>query len=451
MNGLLYPLAAALAWIALAYRLVRGLRQDPKDPSLYSVGAAFALLGIIFTVSTPAVWARIDHAVAIPNLSLLISQGCVIAFSGTIQCIIIFWTHPRPGSWRRARWRIAWVLGVLIAMTVLFTAASRQDEHPTDAAATYAQDPVYAAYLGCYIAMVSVGFTDIARLCLPYARAAGRVWLSRGLRLTAAGAGLGLLYCAVRAATLVEGQLGTDPKRLEALVPMFAALGAMLVIVGLTLPSLGPRLSRIAAWHVQRRAYRQMYPLWEAITLTVPEVVLDPAASPKRGILRHVDRRLRRRVVEIGDGIRQLRHHMSDTVAAAAAATADAQGLTGQRADAAVRAAQIVVACLAHEAERRALLDPPAADGTADEAQHADEPQRRARWDAWRAALPTTDLRLTGAAGAGSQPPASSADHEDFFTEVRWLVAVAKAVRGSWIPAAAAGDWAGTNQIGSRT
>ncbi|WP_327002765.1 hypothetical protein OHA72_48015 [Dactylosporangium sp. NBC_01737] len=449
MNGLLYPLAAALAWIALAYRLVRGLRQDPRDPSLYSIAAAIALLGIIFTVSTPAVWAKIDHTVAIPNLSLLISQSCVIVFSGTIQCIIIFWTHPRPDSWRRARWRVVWVLGVLTVMVALFAAAGRQDEHPTDAAATYAQDPVYAAYLGCYIAMVALGFTDIIRLCLPYARAAGRVWLSRGLRLTAVGAGLGLLYCLVRAATLIEGQLGTDPKRLEALVPVFAAFGAMLVIVGLTLPSFGPRLSRIAAWQVQRRAYRQLYPLWEAITVTVTEVVLDPPASPDRGILRDVNRRLRRRVVEIGDGIRQLRHHMSDTVAAAAAATADAQGLTGQPRDAAARAAQILVACLAYEPERRERFDSPAVDGAVDGAGRDDEP-RRARWDAWRTALPATDRRLSAPATAGAQPPEFGADHDDFSAEVRWLVAVAKALRGSWIPAAAAGDQAG-NQIGSRT
>ncbi|WP_432835285.1 MAB_1171c family putative transporter [Dactylosporangium sp. CA-092794] len=435
MNGLLYPLAAALAWIALAYRLVRGLRQDRRDPSLYSVGAAFALLGIIFTVSTPAVWARIDRVVAIPNLSLLISQGCVIAFSGTIQCIIIFWTHPRPGGWRLARRRIAWVLVVLVAMTVLFTAAGRQDEHPTDAAATYAQDPVYAAYLGCYIAMVALGFTDIVRLCLPYARAAGRVWLSRGLRLTAAGAGLGLLYCVVRAATLVEGRLGTDPKRLEALVPIFAALGAMLVIVGLTLPSFGPRLSRVAAWHAQRRAYRRMYPLWEAVTVTVPEVVLDPPASPGRGILRHVDRRLRRRVVEIGDGLRQLRHQMSEPVA-------------GRPQDA---AAQILVAGLAHEAERRARFDASVAGGTAGETSRGDEPQRRARWDAWRAALPAIGLRSTTPAGAGARPTGSGVEHEDFSAEVRRLVAVARALRGSSIPAAEAADPADIGQIGSRT
>jgi hypothetical protein len=391
VNGLLYPLAAALAWMALAWRLYRGLRQDPKDPSLYSVGAAFALLGIIFTVSTPAVWARIDDAVAIPNLSLLISQGCVIAFSGTIQCIIIFWTHPRPDSWRLARRRVLWVLGVLVVMTVLFTAARPQDEHPTDAAATYAQDPVYAAYLGCYIAMVSLGFSDIIRLCLPYARAAGRVWLSRGLRLCAIGAGLGLLYCLVRAATLVEGLLGTDSKRLEALVPLFAALGAMLVIVGLTLPSFGPRLSRVAAWQVQRRAYGRLYPLWEAITVTVPEVVLDPSDAPGRGVVRHVERRLRRRVVEIGDGLRQLRVNMDEAGPASAAETAE----------------RIVAACIAYEAERRAGEGPD------------DDPQRAVRWDAWRVARPA------GATAVVDTAPPPTADREDFYAEVRWLVAVA--------------------------
>jgi hypothetical protein len=441
MNGLLYPLAAVVAWTALAYRLVRGLRRDPRDPALYAVCTAFLLMGVIFTVSTPAIWARIDRLVDVPNLSLLISQGGVIAFSGTIQCLIIFWTRPRPDGWRRARWRVAWVLAVLAAMAVLFIRAETNEERPTDAAATYAHDPAYAVYLGCYIAMVALGVIDIIRLCLPYARDAGRSWLSRGLRLTAAGAAFGLVYCGIRATTLIEGRLGTDPRRLEGLVPPVAAVGAILIVVGLTLPSLGPRLSRVAAWQAQRRAHRQLQPLWEAITVTVTEVVLNPSASPDRRIFRDVDRRLRRRAVEIGDGIRQLRHHLDDGVAASAAAAADREdpALTGAPRDAVVYAAQLLTACLTYEPERRAQR---AADD-------GGEARRRARWDAWRAALPATDRRLDPPAATPPQPTEPGAGHEDFPAEVRWLVAVSQALRTSWIPAAAAGDVTGTRQIAS--
>lgn len=390
MNGLFYPLAAVVAWTALAYRLVRGLRHDPRDPALYAVCTAFALMGVIFTVSTPAVWARLDAALDVPNLALLISQSGVIAFSGTIQCLIIFWTDPRAGGWRRARWRVLWVIAVLAAMAALFTRAGRYTEHPTDAAATYAHDPAYAVYLACYVAMVALGVVDIIRLCLPYARDAGRSWLSRGLRLTAIGAGFGLLYCGIRAATLIEGRLGTDAP-LEGLVPPVAALGAMLIVAGLTLPSLGPRLSRVGSWQAQRSAYRKLRPLWTAVAVTVPEVVLDPAHDPPRRIVRDVDRRLRRRVVEIGDGIRQLRHYLADA----------------SDRDATAYAAALVAACEAHER-----------GGAPDAA-------RRTRWTAWRATLPATGRR-----SAPFDP-----GHTDFADEVRWLVAVSRALHRTTVDA----------------
>jgi hypothetical protein len=164
-----------------------------------------------------------------------------------------------------------------------------------------------------------------------------------------------------------------------------------------------------------------------------------------------VERRLRRRAVEIGDGIRQLRHHMSGAVAASAAASADRQGSTGQPRDAVVYAAQILVACLTYEPERRGQLDSPADPPDVSDEQRRAEPQRRARWDAWRDALPATDRRLDTPAAAGPQPRELGTDHEDFSAEVQWLVAVSKALRSSWIPAAAAGDVAGIRQIASTT
>jgi hypothetical protein len=449
MNGLAYPTAAALAWAALIYQLVRGLRQHPRDPALYPVCTAIALLGIIFTVSTPAIWARIDSVVATPNLSLLISQSSVIVFSGTMQCLIISWIYPHPA--KHARWRVLWVLAVLIAMAVLFFRAEQRDERPTDAAATYANDPAYAAYLGCYIAMFALGNIDIIRLCLPYARNAGRTWLSRGLRLTAIGAVFGLLYCAVRATTLIEAQLGTDPHPLEALVPLTASIGAALVIIGLALPSLGPRrLSPIATWHTRRRAYRRLYPLWEAIAVTITEVVLDRSAEPTRRVFRDVDRHLGRRAIEIGDGIRQLRHHMNDAVAAAAKASAEREGLTGQQRDAVAYAAQLLTACITFEPDRRQRFDPPADHTVIGDEQRRAEAHRRERWDRWRGSLPTTNRRLAPAAADSGYRNEFGLDHEDFTAEVHWLAEVSQALHTSWIVAAATNDVAGTQETASR-
>ncbi|GGL00180.1 MAB_1171c family putative transporter [Mangrovihabitans endophyticus] len=413
MNDVLYPVAAVVAWAAFLYRLVRGLRRDPGDPALYAICTAFALMGAIFTISTPVIWGALDRAAGMPNLSLLVSQGGVVAFSVTIQCLIIFWTRPRAQGWRHARWRVAAVVLVLTLMAVLFSLTAEREESLRTAAASYAHDPAYAAYLGIYVAAVALGVVDIMRLCLSYAGGAGRSWLTRGLRVTAAGGGLGLLYCLLRTVTLVAAQVDSDPYRWEFLVPPVSAVGAMLIVVGLTLPGLGPKMSAAAGWIVRRRAYRAIRPLWEAVRVTTPEVVLD-----RSGGRRGPDHRLHRRIIEIGDGLRAVREHVDDRVGRLAAGAAHRAGLTGGELAATVYAAQLRVAFAAREAQRRRdALEPTAA-----------ERARRRRWDAW---LGTQRAGTPLPADAADGPAVHRSPGRDLADEVRWLAAVAAALSRS--------------------
>ncbi|MFI5932198.1 MAB_1171c family putative transporter [Actinoplanes sp. NPDC051494] len=425
MNDVFYPAAAAVAWAALVYRLVRGLRRDPGDPALYAICAAFGLMGLIFTVSTPVVWGALDAAAGVPNLSLLVSQGGVVAFSATIQCLIIFWTHPRREGWRRARWRVAGVAGALVLMAVLFARTAEREESRHTAAATYAHDPMYAVYLAVYIAVVTVGVVDIIRLCLAYAGRTGGSWLSRGLRTTAAGSALGLVYCGLRTGTLVAAQLDRDPYTWEFLVPPVSALGAMLIVIGLTLPALGP-------WLSQLRAHRTLRPLWEAVRVTTPEVVLGPGSA------RGADHRLHRRIIEIGDGLRAVRDHLGEQPGRVALAAARHAGLEGDNLRAVVYAARLRVAFAEHERERRAHGGEP----------DAGEAARRRRWDSWHDAQPTaaqpTAAQPTAAQPTGTPPtgtpltlppsgdplPEREPSH-DLAAEARWLSAVAAALSRS--------------------
>lgn len=421
MNDVLYPLAAALAWAALAYRLARGLRRDPGDPALYAVSAVFAILAVIFTVSSPVVWGALDRAVGVPNLALLVSQSGVVAFSATIQCLIFFWTHPRREGWRHARWRIAWAATVLLLMAVLFDLTAAREESVRTAAASYAHDPVYAVYLGVYLAAFTVGVVDISRLCLSYASSTSRPWLSRGLRLTAAGSALGLVYCLLRTATLIAAQTGHDPYRWEFLVPPASALGGILVVLGLSLPALGPHLASAAGWVSRWRAYRSLHPLWNAVRLTTPEVVLS--GGERRTAWRRLDHRLHRRIIEIGDGVRAVREHLGEQVACPAAEAAQQAGLTGDKLHAIVYAARLRNAFAARERLRRAA----AADSPG-------ERRRRRRWDAWYASLPVAPAPGTAAT---TGPPAlpERGPSRDLAVEVRWLAAVATALSRTPLPA----------------
>jgi hypothetical protein len=97
--------------------------------------------------------------------------------------------------------------------------------------------------------------------------------------------------------------------------------GVFLLLLGLVAPSWGPYLSDFRRWTRDISSYRALYPLWSDICQAVPDVVLHPSASPLRDqlILRDVNYRLYRRVIEIRDGWLALRSYLNPQIALEAA------------------------------------------------------------------------------------------------------------------------------------
>jgi len=87
---------------------------------------------------------------------------------------------------------------------------------------------------------------------------------------------------------------------------VFSGLGIIVVSIGLTMPTWGPRLSDFGLWIDNILSYRALYPLWNAVCQESPEIVLEPRNSG----VSNLHYRLHRRVVEIRDGWRALRPYM---------------------------------------------------------------------------------------------------------------------------------------------
>ena len=86
MHAVLYPALAGLAWFAFGYRLLDLRRgHHARNPARYAVCAALALLAVVFTVSTPTVWALLDRATGVPNLAALTAHLCVVGFGATVE------------------------------------------------------------------------------------------------------------------------------------------------------------------------------------------------------------------------------------------------------------------------------------------------------------------------------------------------------------------------------
>lgn len=343
MHGLLYPVLAALAWAATGHRLVTALRHGSGTPARHAVTSAFALLALTFTVSTPGVWTFADRLTGVNNIAALVAHLCVVGFSTTIQVLLLWWTNPAGVARRRTRNRLLVLAPVTVVLLWLFVSAGPTESRNTDFIATYGGRPHFAIYLLTYLAAFSAGLSDIIRICWPYARLVGPGWLGRGLRTTAAGAAVGLVYCTARALDVIGVVAGWDVRRWEGVIPLSSSGGALLVIAGLTMSAWGPRLSTAAGTARRIRLLRQLRPLWVALCAAVPAVHLSAdRRSPWR-----LAERLHRRVIEIYDARLALRPYLSEAVGDRARRRAEADGLGGDDVAAVVEAAKLRAALAA--------------------------------------------------------------------------------------------------------
>jgi hypothetical protein len=379
MHDLLYPSLATLAWIATGYRQLVSMRRGSGTPARHAVTVAIGLLAVTFTVSTPAVWTFLDRVTGVNNIAALIAHLCVVGFSTTVQVLLLWWANPAETARRKARRRYLFLVAVAVCLLVLFVLAGPTESRSSDFVATYAGRPHFAVYLVAYLAAFATGLVDIIRICWPYARLVGRGSLRVGLRTTAAGAVVGLVYCAARAMDVIGHAAGWNVLRWEFIIPLSSSLGALLVIVGLTMPAWVPRVSALAGTGRRLRQLRQLRPLWSELTDAVPAVRLS-ADARSRGPWRP-GQRLHRRVIEIYDARHALRPYLDDAVADDARQHGEAEGLRGDDLAAAVEAAKLRagLAAARTDARPRRPEQPVGPTADIDEAREVEQLTRVAR------------------------------------------------------------------------
>jgi len=308
MNAVLYPFAALIAWSAALYKFPAVIRK-PSERGLIPLIAALSILGIVFTISTPAVWTKIDEAAEWPNLSFLLSQSCVMIWTVIVQVMMVLWTYPPPVAVPKVKIRLLIAAVTIAIMVTLFLLAPKVQEDSTTFAARFAGVREIAAYLCVYTLAFAWMQGEIVLLCFRTSQVGGRIWLRRGLRATAVGAVLGLVYCMVRASDVIFGVTGlANPVRWEDVARLAVGIGVVLPPVGWTMPSWGPRLDEARLWVGNVVNYWHLYPLWSVLYAAFPDKDLDPPEGlATRIALRDLsDWRLPRRLVLIWDCILEL-------------------------------------------------------------------------------------------------------------------------------------------------
>lgn len=264
----------------------------------------------------------------------------------------------------------------------------------------YRSQPTLAVYTLVYAAYLGYAVVDLFTLALRSLRGA-LSWLRLGMILIIACCSLYAVYLFEKVVSIAVELAGGSPAEpfcpsafatLEcACAIAMPAYAVLLVILGTTVPTLGPWLGHLVRSLQHRRSLRRLRPLWETLREAQPDIApatpghpLSP--SPPGG----TSERLYRQVIAICEGLLALQpyRHPADTdryhhqVAA---------GLTDQRRAAAVEAAAI-----------------------------------RAALHRQRHNMPPRGYR------SGSNP---TIPHDDLDSEVRWLTLVSEALaRGKQPP-----------------
>ncbi|WP_165605882.1 MAB_1171c family putative transporter [Mycolicibacterium mucogenicum] len=322
-----YAVSAAFMWGAVIVVALAISRSPVRPPASIALLMSFLFKGIAVTLSIPSVAAWLDRATGMHNICrLILSLTGGMAWTACVLAVITFWGGSGRRAYRQLRVWIVLACLAAVALIVCWIVAP-EAELPVDFYAAHGGEPVWVTYMLLYLGTYALGAVLIIVRCLQYARYHEVAWLRRSLLLTAAGAALCLVFCLLRADSAIYGLLTNRSMSWQHLAPFVAAVGQVLIVIGLA----GPSFSQLARAAVRRaqiyRWHRQLEPLWTALYEGNSHIAL----APPRALIGDHGYRLYRRIVEIRDGLSAIRPYVCDDPAKTSAAQQIRTAIAHQR------------------------------------------------------------------------------------------------------------------------
>jgi hypothetical protein len=338
-----------ICWGMSLYKL-RDLSRDPGNRPLRAL--CLALVAITLSLTIQPLAPAIDQYFGVVDLARVASNCLSLICATAAGAFLLYMTSSDTPTRRQVRRRVT-TLGVTVAVIIalfILTPPAASLTDPRVRSGEYYGDPFNAPFMYAYLAYLGWSLAQVVILATRYARIAHRPLLRFGLRLIAAGAAWGLGYVAAKLVAVVAGALWPGSVLItDAVVVLCFTTSILLVLIGSTIPSWGPRvgLDRIWIWAGALRDCYRLRPLWSAIHGVLPEIALLPTPDGPRELAafaRDPSLRRVRMTVEILDGYASVRPWMSEQVFTEAQRTAQEMGLVGDQLDVAVEAAVIAAA-----------------------------------------------------------------------------------------------------------
>ncbi|GAA3791891.1 MAB_1171c family putative transporter [Streptomyces chiangmaiensis] len=283
-------LVAALLWAVFLWRMP-SLRHSAKQRTLC---LAFAALALAMTFEVPQVADWVDTTTGVANSAYLAKHLFGAVSASAVLGFVIAIVRPE-GFFGRTRLVVQTVS--YTAMVVTFLLAPDRPGY-LEYLESNADSPWAIAHVAVFTVYIGLSMTAATWFFLYAARHARDGWVRAGHTFLGIGCGLGIGYSLVRLC-YIGACFGTPP--VDTTAARYEGVCDLLKMAAIVCIALGSCLAPISvatrAAH-QWRALRDLAPLWRGLTAAAPHVVLHNELPRRR-----VERRLRRRIVEIEDAI----------------------------------------------------------------------------------------------------------------------------------------------------
>ncbi|MGN9808145.1 MAB_1171c family putative transporter [Micromonospora sp. BQ11] len=231
-----------ICWGMSLYKL-RDLAGDRGNRPLRAL--CLALIAITISMTLQPLMPKVDQLVGVPDVARLTSNCLSLVCATAAQAFLLYMTSGDVSTRRRVRRRTVALALTITVMIVLFVAIPSEVSlaDPRVRSGEYYGEPFHAPFLFVYLAYLGWSLTQVVVLANRYAGIAHRPLLRFGLRMITVGSLWGLAYVAAKLMAVGLGTRSADWALItDAVVVLTFSTSILLVLLGSTIPSWGPRV-----------------------------------------------------------------------------------------------------------------------------------------------------------------------------------------------------------------
>ncbi|RKT53602.1 MAB_1171c family putative transporter [Saccharothrix australiensis] len=268
-NWIQFGLIAA-SGLACAYRL-RSVRRHPGDATVRAIFLGLLSLTVVFLLGSPQVYWPVHRVLGeLPLMPQLVQHFFAMLMAHCAEVFMVRVATARPERGVRLRRRL--LIGALVLLGACYAAGPLRLGLPILAPEGHADFGV-TLYVLAWQSYTCLVLIDIVQMWWHRPAITGK-YLRAGVTMMAVGAAVALLQVVHKIAYQVTvnagGRLPWQESGSYGIQAVLLIPATFLLMVGITLPSWGPRVARRRA---RLRRYRRMAPLERALREACPEVV----------------------------------------------------------------------------------------------------------------------------------------------------------------------------------